>query len=159
MENLTLDDYGMLDRCARHPQVLAIGETGMDRLRGPDLEVQQLAFVRHLRLAQVLNKPVVAHCVRTAQDILAARHREGLDHVTLVIHGMRGNEHVARTLLDAGCYLSFGISYNIAALQATPISRLLIESDVADAVSRALDITTGALINHVTATARLLLMG
>lgn len=165
VELLTEDDYALLERCARHPQVLAIGETGMDRLRGPELEVQQQAFVRHLHLAQELGKPVVAHCVRTAQDLLAARRQAGLDDVALVIHGMRGNEHVARILLDAGCYLSFGIRYNLAALQATPIDRLLIETDdspvniedVAAAVSLSLGITLDALIDRVISTAQTIL--
>lgn len=165
VELLTDDDYALLEHCARHPQVLAIGETGMDRLRGPELGVQQQAFVRHLRLAQALDKPVVAHCVRTAQDLLAARHQAGLDDVTLVIHGMRGNEHVARTLLDAGCYLSYGIRYNLAALQAMPVDRLLIETDdgpvsiddVATAVSQSIGITTDALIDQVISTARIIL--
>lgn len=165
VEQLTEDDYALLEQCARHPQVLAIGETGMDRLRGPALDVQQQAFVRHLRLAQALGKPVVAHCVRTAQDLLTARHREGLDDVTLVIHGMRGNEHVARILLDAGCYLSYGIRYNLAALQATPIDCLFIETDdspvniedVAAAVSLSLGITADTLIDRVIVTARSIL--
>lgn len=165
VEQLTEDDYALLEQCARHPQVLAIGETGMDRLRGPALDIQQQAFVRHLRLAYALKKPVVAHCVRTAQDLLAARHREGLDDVTLVIHGMRGNEHVARTLLDAGCYLSYGIRYNLAALQATPVDRLLIETDdspvnigeVATAVSQSIGISTDDLIDRVISIARTIL--
>lgn len=165
VELLTDEDYALLEQCARHPQVLAIGETGTDRLRGPALDVQQQAFVRHMRLAQALNKPVVAHCVRTAQDLLAARHREGLDDVTLVIHGMRGNERIARTLLDAGCYLSFGIRYNLAALQATPLDRLLIETDdssvniddVAAAVSQSIGITADALVDRVISTARTIL--
>lgn len=165
VEQLTEDDYALLEQCARHPQVLAIGETGMDRLRGPALDIQQQAFMRHLRLAHALKKPVVAHCVRTAQDLLAARHREGLYDVTLVIHGMRGNEHVARTLLDAGCYLSYGIRYNLAALQATPVDRLLIETDdspvnigeVATAVSQSIGISTDDLIDRVISIARTIL--
>ena len=165
VELLTDEDYALLEQCARHPQVLAIGETGTDRLRGPALDVQQQAFVRHMRLAQALNKPVVAHCVRTAQDLLAVRHREGLDYITLVIHGMRGNERVARTLLDAGCYLSFGMRYNLAALQATPLDRLLIETDdssvniddVAAAVSQSIGITADALVDRVISTARTIL--
>ena len=167
LEALTTGDYDLLEQCARHPQVLAIGETGMDRLRGADLHVQERAFVRHMQLADRLGKPVVAHCVRTAQDILAARRRAGLDRVTLVIHGMRGNAHVARALLEAGCYLSYGLRHNAAALQATPIDRLLVETDadttvtiddVAIAVAATLGITTSQLIDRVTATSRRLLL-
>lgn len=156
----TLDDkdYALLEQCARHPQVLAIGETGMDRLHGASLEIQGLAFVRHLQVAHSLSKPVVTHCVRTAQDLLTLRHRAGLADVTLIIHGMRGNEHVARTLLDAGCYLSFGARFNPAALTTTPLDRLLIETDdsdetihmVASRVADALALSEHQLIETVT---------
>ena len=128
-EPITADDFAFLEQCARHPQVLAIGETGMDSLRGADLEIQEAIFIRHLQLAHDVGKPVVVHCVRTAQQILAARRQAKLTDVPLAIHGFRGNEHVARTLLDAGCYLSFGARFNPAALLTTPLDRLLIETD------------------------------
>ena len=165
VEHLTDNDYDLLERCASHPQVLAVGETGMDRLRGPELEVQRQAFIRHLQLAQELGKPVVAHCVRTAQNLLAARHHADLDDVTLIIHGMRGNAHVARTLIDAGCYLSYGIRYNPEALRATPLERLLIETDdgpeaitdVATTVAADLGLTTDDLMVRVITTAQRIL--
>ena len=162
---LTDDDYALLERCACHPQVLAIGETGMDRLRGAPLDVQREAFVRHLLLARDLGKPVVAHCVRTAQDILTARRGAHLDDVTLIIHGMRGNAHVARLLLDGGCYLSFGEHFNPAAVSATPLDRLLIETDeapfsiddVAHQVAATLAISPQSVITHAAANASRLL--
>ena len=113
--------------------VLAIGETGMDSLRGADLDTQARVFVRHLQVAHVIGKPVVAHCVRTAQRIIDERRKAGLTAVPLAIHGMRANERVARALLDAGCYLSYGIRFNPATLLATPPDRMLIETDEAPA--------------------------
>lgn len=129
VEAVTPTDLARLEQCARHPQVLAIGETGMDSLRGADMKTQEALFVHHLQLAHSIGKPVVAHSVRTAQQILDARHKAQLTDVTLAIHGFRGNEHVARTLLDAGCYLSFGARFNPSALLVTPLDRLLIETD------------------------------
>lgn len=166
VERLTDDDFALLERCARHPQVLAIGEAGMDRLRGAALDVQREVFVRHLRLAHELAKPVVVHCVRTAQDILAARHAAQLDDVTLIIHGMRGNAHVARTLLDGGCYLSYGERFNRAAVAVTPLDRLLIETDdgpatiaaVACQVAAAFDQAPATLLTRVAATTRRLVL-
>ncbi len=123
-------DEAWLERAARHPQVLALGETGLDRLRGAPLEVQRAVFALHLSLAAAVGKPLVVHTVRTAQDVLEQRRVMGLDAtVTLAIHGMRANQHVARQLLDAGCYLSYGERFNPAALLATPLDRLLIETD------------------------------
>lgn len=136
LDTLTDEDFDLLEQCARHPQVLAIGETGMDSLRGSDLAVQREVFVRHLRLAAQLHKPVVVHCVKTAQQILATRRQEGFTAVPLVVHGMRGNEHLARTWLEAGCCLSYGARFNPRAVEATPPDRLLIETDEADITIR-----------------------
>ena len=166
VEDITDDDIAQLQQCASHPQVLAIGETGMDSLRGADLETQEALFVRHLQLAHNVGKPVVVHSVRTAQQILTARHRAGLTDVTLAIHGFRGNEHVARTLLDAGCYISFGARFNPTALFATPLDRLLIETDddptitihdIATQVAQALNTSTEHITTTVTTNAHTLL--
>lgn len=161
IEKLNDEDFELLERCARHRQVLAIGETGMDRTRGAELDIQAAVFVRHLQLAHDLGKPVVTHCVRAAQDILAARSRAHLDDVPLIIHGMRSNAHVARTLLDGGCYLSFGSRFNPEAVNATPPDRLLIETDeapvtileVANLVAQASHLTTGQVISQASANA------
>ena len=162
---LTAGDFDLLRQCAGHPQVLAVGETGMDRLRGAGIEVQRDVFLRHLQFARDLGKPVVVHNVRATREILDARHRAGLDDVTLVIHGMRGNAHIARTLLDAGCYLSYGPRFNAAAVLVTPLDRLLIETDdspvpitdVASSVAQTLTLTPTSLVTHVTANAQRLL--
>lgn len=162
---LTGEDFDLLNDCARHDQVLAIGETGMDALRGGGLDIQARVLEQHLRLAACLNKPAIIHCVRTAQDILTVRRKAGLTAVQLVIHGFRGNEHVAQTLLEAGCYLSFGHRFNPKALLVTPLSRLLIESDdsstpigeVASMVGEVLGITPPEVESIVTSNASTLL--
>ena len=128
-EDLDSIDYDLLEQCARHPQVLAIGETGLDSRRGAEMEVQRQVFTRHLSLAAALGKPVVVHSVKTAQEILALRRAMKLADVSLAIHGMRANERVARLLLDEGCYLSFGMRFNSRTLLETPLERLLIETD------------------------------
>lgn len=129
VDTLTDSDFALLEQCARHPQVLAIGETGLDRIRGARLDIQIPVFVRHLLLAHQLGLPVVVHNVRATQDLLTCRHQAHLDDVPLAIHGMRGNAQVARTLLDAGCYLSFGPVFNPEVLLATPPDRYLLETD------------------------------
>jgi TatD DNase family protein len=166
VDTLTDDDFILLEQCAHHPQVLAIGETGMDRLRGASLDVQAAVFIRHLQLAAKLDKPVIVHCVRAAQEILAARRQAGLTAVPLAIHGLRANEHVARMLLDAGCYLSFGIRFNPDALRSTPLDRLLIETDdapvtiqeVADAIAPVLQMSSEQVIKTAAGNAQRLLI-
>lgn len=157
VDTLTAGDFDLLGQCACHTQVLAIGETGMDTRRGASLDIQAPVFIRHLQLAHELGKPVVVHNVRATRHILDARRKAGLDDVTLVIHGMRGNAHVARTLLDAGCYLSYGPRFNDEALQSTPLDRLLIETDdselpithVAALAAQALNLPIEEIITHI----------
>ncbi|MBQ4008595.1 MAG: TatD family hydrolase, partial [Muribaculaceae bacterium] len=98
------------------------------------------------------------HMVRTSQQVLKA-WRESQRAVPWVIHGMRGNPRVAQPLIDAGFYLSFGPRFNPATVAATPLDRLLIETDdnaaatihqVAQAIAQARNIPTQHLIDAVT---------
>ena len=78
---------------------------------------------------------------------------------------MRGNERVAQLLLDSGCFLSFGPRFNPAALAATPLDRLLIETDdsqtpineVATLVAQALHLTPQQIKDTAKANAQMLL--
>ena len=167
VDALVEEDFDLLEQCARHDQVLAIGETGLDRLRGAELDIQAAMYVRHLKLAATLGKPVVVHSVRTAQDILNERHKAGLDDVQLIIHGMRGNAHVGHVLLQAGCYLSFGPHFNPDAILITPMNHLLIETDdskatideVASLVATVLNIEPQDIKTTAASNARRLLLG
>ena len=49
---------------AAHPQVVAIGETGLDSLRGAPLAAQMLLFEHHFALANQVGKPLVVHLVQ-----------------------------------------------------------------------------------------------
>lgn len=53
----------------------AIGEAGLDRLRGPSFEVQVQYLDALLELAVAEAKPVVLHCVRAVPELLAAVKR------------------------------------------------------------------------------------
>ncbi|MDO4511434.1 MAG: TatD family hydrolase [Bacteroidales bacterium] len=121
-------DFTLLEAAARHPQVLAIGETGLDSLRGASLEVQETIFRRHIALAEEVGKPLVIHCVRTSQQVLKA-WRESRRLVPWAIHGFRGGERVVAPLVQAGFYVSFGEQFNAQALQAVPLGQMLAETD------------------------------
>ena len=149
----TDDDLMRLREAAQHPQVVVIGETGLDNLRGTPLVRQTEIFEQHLLLAQELGKPVIIHSVRTSQQVIQCCSRLGIT-VPCAIHSIRGNERVARPLLDAGFYLSFGPRFNPATVLATPQDRLLIETDdtgmtiaqVAAAIAPTLQLSVPALL-------------
>lgn len=110
------------------PSTVAIGETGLDALRGPSAQVQEAAFRRHVELSERLRKPLIVHCVRAFDRLLAIK-KELRPRQPWIIHGFSRKPELARQLLNAGCYLSFGSSFNPATAAIIPADRLLIETD------------------------------
>lgn len=111
-----------------HPQVVALGECGLDALRGADLYVQEKILVEQLKLAEQYKLPVVIHAVRTT-DRLLRLHKQLKPTCQWTIHGFRGGAATARQLLNAGFDLSFGKKYNAEAYDLTPDTRKRYETD------------------------------
>ncbi len=114
---------------ASHDAVIAIGECGIDALRGATIERQVELAQLHAELAESLRKPLILHCVRTGNYIINL-HRRIRPLQPWIIHGFRGTSGLATSLLACqGIYLSFGERFNPQALDVTPVSRLLVETD------------------------------
>ena len=118
----------LLARLAAHPQVVAIGETGLDPNRGAALDEQQRIMQRHIAIAEQAGKPLVLHMVRTSQLLLKAM-KQSRPSVPWVLHGFRSRPTVEQPLVDAGFYFSIGPRFNAQSLQLIPPARLLIETD------------------------------
>ena len=110
------------------PQVVAIGEAGIDRLRGGDTTDQLAAFEHQAQLAKEAGKPLIVHCVKAFDEVIHL-HRRAFKHEAWVIHGFRGKGEQALQLLREGFYLSFGEHYHDEALRQCPTNRLLMETD------------------------------
>jgi TatD DNase family protein len=125
------------DRLARHPRVVAIGETGLDYYYDHSpRDVQQAAFRRFLELAHAVEKPVVCH-IRDAHDDARQILRDGrAAELGCVIHCFTGTPDDARAYAALGCYVSFSgiVTYKTAqplrdAVPLVPRDRLMIETD------------------------------
>ncbi|MCM1320330.1 MAG: TatD family hydrolase [Muribaculaceae bacterium] len=117
-----------LEQAARNPQVAAIGETGLDSRCATPMWLQIKCFSRHIEISELLNKPLIIHCVRTGSEIAQMRRAKGAT-MPWIIHGFRGKPSVLEILLDAGCYISYGEHFNVESLALTPEERLLAETD------------------------------
>ena len=115
-----IPDFELLEDIAGRENVVMIGETGIDKLHEPDVEYQITVLKRHIELSEQLGKPLILHCVRASNE-LCALHKALRPSQPWIIHGFRNNANVARRLLDAGFYLSYGEFFNIDAL-ARPIA-------------------------------------
>lgn len=113
---------------AVHPQVVALGECGLDLLHDGDWVVQEMVFLRHLILAEELHLPVTIHCVRAFDRLLRLR-KTVRPQMKWTVHGFRGKPQLARQLLEAGFDLSFGARRNEDSWAITPPERRHWESD------------------------------
>lgn len=123
--------WNQLLELVKDRRVVALGEVGLDKLKGPSLEFQETIFRKEIALSEEMSLPLVIHCVRAFNELLLMR-KELKPAQPWIIHGFRGKKEVAEMLLKAGCYLSFGSSFQETALCAVPLNRLFIETDDSD---------------------------
>ena len=128
-EDLTEEGLGSLEIALRQPQVIALGEAGLDKVCDTPLAQQIHFFCEQVSLAEDRELPVFIHLVR-AQDELVRLKKELHPHQPWIIHGFRGKGTQAEQLLRQGFYLSFGARAHIDALSSTwRAERLLLETD------------------------------
>lgn len=130
-------DPARLVELARHPRVVAIGETGLDYYRvSGDLEWQRQRFRAHIRAARACGKPLVIHTREAAEDTLRIMQQEGAGEVGGVMHCFTESLQVAKAALDLGFHISFSgiITFKNAGklrdvAKAVPLDRVLLETD------------------------------
>jgi TatD DNase family protein len=136
-ENLEEPQAAQLASLARHPRIVAIGETGLDyfRLTG-DLEWQRERFRQHIRAARACGKPLIIHTRAAAEDTLRIMAEEGADRVGGVMHCFTESWEVAQQAMEMNFYISFSgiVTFkNAVALKDVArkigLKRMLIETD------------------------------
>jgi len=152
VKQMTDEWWATHERLARHPRVVAIGETGLDYYydHSPH-DTQQVAFRRFLELAHAVQKPVVCHIRSGSSSPTGSLHDTGRDahedarailregraaELGCVIHCFTGTPDDAREYAAMGCYVSFSgiVTYKTAqnlrdSVPLVPRDRLMIETD------------------------------
>ena len=126
---------GIRELATSRPEVVAIGETGLDFFYDHSPRSLQIGwFERHLALAHDVGLPAVIHS-REAEDDTIAVIRGAPSSLLLVLHCFTGSMKLLETGLEEGCYVSFsGIitfaNYDgVDAVRAVPGDRILVETD------------------------------
>ena len=117
-----------LENTAVSTRITAIGECGLDRLRGADIKRQEQLFARHILLSEQLRKPMIIHCVR-AFDRLLHMPREYRPRQLWIVHGFRGKPQLASQLIDNGIAISLGERFNPQTANIIPEDHLFFETD------------------------------
>lgn len=124
----THDTLQRLALMCAHRQIVAIGETGLDALRGGDISKQTEIFIKHIALSEEYRKPLIIHAVKTYSGIITL-HRDLHPTQPWIIHGFRGKPQLAIELLRHGLYISLGEKFNPDTAAIIPDDRLFFESD------------------------------
>lgn len=90
-----------------HPNVIAIGEIGLDRAIEAKYELQEQFFKAQLTVSEYFKKPVIIHSVKAHSDLLFI-HKSGSYKMPWIIHGFNAHKKTADQLIKANFYLSFG---------------------------------------------------
>lgn len=111
------------------PNVVAIGEAGLDKLRGADMQTQIAAFRSQIELAVIHQKPLIVHCVKAWEELIALYKEYRNDAVPWILHGYRGNSEQTKQLAKLGFLFSIGEKFNRDSLKYIPPSSLFCETD------------------------------
>jgi TatD DNase family protein len=123
---------------AKQPRVRAIGETGLDffRTEGPhSLQLQQLSFEEHIRIAKENNLALMIHDREAHDEVVETLKRVGAPE-RVVMHCFSGDLEFAKICANQGWHMSFAGNITIKrnqhlrdALAFAPAELLLVETD------------------------------
>ena len=131
------DCMNELEQKASFPNVIAIGESGIDRCRKLTLPQQTESFIEHIGLSESLHKPLIIHSVRSTNDILFL-HKRFRPSQPWIIHGFNGKKDEILQLVSHGIFLSVGalilntessVRHNISFI---PPEQMFLETDTSD---------------------------
>ena len=135
----TLDEalFAEIERIARDPLVVAIGEMGLDYYYdNSPRALQQEMFRRQIALAREVGKPIVVHSRDASEDTLAILREEKASEVGGIIHCFSEDAAFAKAALDLGFVSSFSgiVTFKSAtaiqeAAAKQPDDAILIETD------------------------------
>lgn len=136
-KDATKEDYLHFANLSKLPKVVAYGEIGLDFFYNhSDRETQERVFVEQLQVAYDCQLPVILHvrdAFQRSYEILKS-YRDLLKY-SGVMHCYSGSAEMVKMYTDLGLYISFsGIvtfknSKKKTVVEATPLDRLLIETD------------------------------
>jgi len=130
-------DIDELVQLAQHPDVVAVGETGLDYYRSEgDLGWQRDRFRRHIVAAKQAGKPLIIHSRDAREDTLAILAEERAGESGGVMHCFTGDWMMAQQAMALNFHISFSgiVTFrNAVELQEVarkmPLERMLVETD------------------------------
>ncbi|MCB0344481.1 MAG: TatD family hydrolase [Bdellovibrionales bacterium] len=127
-----------IEEIARHPRVVAVGETGLDFFRDwSPFDAQELLFKSQIELAKRVGKPLIIHCRDAMKQTVALLQEGGADTVGGVFHCFAGTARDAAVLREMNFLVSFtgNLTFKKAvelreAAKEIPLDQIMVETDM-----------------------------
>lgn len=139
LNDFDVGDLQLLEQyLATEPNIVAVGECGLDKTLDFPFEQQVQICKQQLLLAKQYNLPVILHCRKAHNELIKLLQQVQLPRAG-VIHGFSGSTQLAKQYIKLGFKLGIGgvITYPRAmktrqAVTELPLSSLLLETDSPD---------------------------
>ncbi len=141
-------NFDIYEKLAKFEKVLAIGEVGLDYYNLPNKNIskikekQKFVLYEQIRLARLLDKPVIIHCRQAHDDLILLLQKFRKEHPELmpknkiwgVIHCFSGNEDLAWKYFSFGLIISFTGLITFSKqwddlIRKVPMDKIMIETD------------------------------
>ena len=123
-----------LENNAIKDNVIAIGETGLDRLYHETFSLQKDLLLKHIEISEKYCKPMILHVVRSFPEIISIR-KQSKAKMPWIIHAFQSNVQTLEQLLPYDIYFSLSnVLFNnekraVELLSRIPKDRLFLETD------------------------------
>lgn len=129
-------DFASIIDLSKHPQVVGVGETGLDCYwDDTPIDQQQMMFDQHIELCLEIGKPMVIH-MRDSGELVARQLEKHASIPSAVMHSYTGDRDLAERLLEMGLMFSFAgmVTFKKSdelrgVASIVPDDRLLVETD------------------------------
>ena len=126
---LRLTSYLKQENC------IGLGEVGLDKVCGTDLEYQKKVFREQLHIAHKNNtKVLIIHCVKSYQEIIEEKKQCPYEF-KWILHAFNGSEQLIRQPIKHGFYFSLGeallnSNFKITkSASSVPLDKIFLETD------------------------------
>lgn len=131
------ESFRWLSTVAQDPQIVAVGEIGLDYYwEEPAHDIQIKWFERQLELAREVKRPVVIHSREAAKDTLDIMKHHRAEEIGGVIHCFSYGKEMAREYIEMGFYLGIGgvVTFDNSkklkeVVSYVPLERIVLETD------------------------------
>lgn len=136
-DKYTKQDLEEIEKIAKDPKVLAIGEIGLDYYWHKDQahqELQKELFISQIQIANKVQKPINIHTREATLDTIEIL-KENETKYGKIMHCCPLNNHLIKETLKLGAYISFSgiVTFKNAdprsSVLLVPDDRLLVETD------------------------------